>query len=150
MWLVFAFASALLGGLTAVLAKCGVRRTDSTVATALRTTVVSIFSWLMVWVVGSWPQIGRIGAGTLLFLALSGLATGASWLCYFRALQLGDVGKVVLVDKASVLVTLFLAFVFLREDVSPAKAAGALLIGMGTFLMLERPDVRKNPAEGRG
>ena len=99
MWLLFAFGSALFAGLTAILAKCGIRNTDSTVATAIRTVVVLIFSWLMVFVVGSQGTVSDISGKTLLFLGLSGLATGASWLCYFKALQLGDVNKVVPIDK---------------------------------------------------
>ena len=99
MWILFAFGSAFFAGITAVLAKCGIRQTDSTVATAIRTIIVLIFSWLMVFVVGSQAQIASIQGGTWLFLILSGLATGASWLCYFRALQLGDINKVVPIDK---------------------------------------------------
>ena len=95
MWILYAFGSALFAGLTAVLAKCGIRKTDSTVATAIRTIVVLIFSWLMVFIVGSQSQLSQIDAKTLLFLVLSGLATGASWLCYFHALQIGDINKVV-------------------------------------------------------
>ena len=99
MWIILAFASALFAGITSILAKCGIKETDSTVATALRTVVVLIFSWLMVFVVGSQAQIGAIDGKTWLFLVLSGLATGGSWLCYFRALQIGDINKVVPVDK---------------------------------------------------
>ena len=109
MWILFAFGSALFAGLTSILAKCGIRRTDSTVATAIRTIVVLIFSWLMVFIVGSQSQLSEISGKTLLFLILSGLATGGSWLCYFRALQLGDVNKVVPVDKSSTVLTMLLA-----------------------------------------
>ena len=109
MWVLFAFGSAMLAGLTSVLAKCGIKKTDSTVATAIRTIVVLIFSWLMVFVVGSQETISAIGGRTLLFLVLSGLATGASWLCYFKALQLGDVNKVVPIDKSSTVLTILLA-----------------------------------------
>ena len=108
MWVLYAFGSALFAGLTAVLAKCGIRKTDSTVATAIRTIVVLVFSWLMVFLVGSQSQIAQLGGKTLLFLILSGLATGASWLCYFRALQIGDINKVVPVDKSSTVLTLSL------------------------------------------
>ena len=101
MWILYAFGSALFAGLTAVLAKCGIRKTDSTVATAIRTIVVLAFSWLMVFIVGSQERLSAISEKTLLFLILSGLATGASWLCYFRALQIGDINKVVPVDKSS-------------------------------------------------
>ena len=116
MWIVFAFGSAVFAGLTSILAKCGVRETDSTVATAIRTIVVLAFSWLMVFLTGSQTQIASIDAKTLLFLILSGLATGASWLCYFKALQVGDINKVVPVDKSSTVLTILLAFLFLRRE----------------------------------
>lgn len=138
MWIVFAFGSALFAGITAILAKCGIRKTDSNVATAIRTIVVLAFSWLMVFIKGSQSQIGAIGGQTWLFLVLSGLATGASWLCYFRALQIGDINKVVPIDKASVILTILLAFIFFKEEISLAKAAGIVLIGAGTFLMIEK------------
>lgn len=141
MWIILAFASALFAGITSILAKCGIRETDSTVATALRTVVVLIFSWLMVFVVGSQGQICGIDGKTWLFLVLSGLATGASWLCYFRALQLGDINKVVPVDKSSVVLTILLACIFLHEELNLSKAAGVLLIGVGTFLMIEKKDI---------
>ena len=115
MWIFFAFGSALFAGLTAILAKCGIRKTDSTVATAIRTIVVLAFSWLMVFITGSQGTISSISGRTLLFLVLSGLATGASWLCYFRALQIGDVNKVVPVDKSSTVLTILLAVLFLHE-----------------------------------
>ena len=113
MWILFAFGSAVFAGLTSILAKCGIRQTDSTVATAIRTIVVLIFSWLMVLIVGSQNQLSGISGKTLLFLILSGLATGGSWLCYFRALQLGDVNKVVPVDKSSTVLTILLAAILL-------------------------------------
>lgn len=138
MWILFAFGSALFAGLTSVLAKCGIRKTDSTVATAIRTVVVLAFSWLMVFIVGSQGQIGDIDGRTLLFLVLSGLATGASWLCYFKALQLGDINKVVPIDKSSTVLTILLAFVFLHESVSATKIIGVILIGAGTLMMIER------------
>lgn len=138
MWILFAFGSALFAGLTSVLAKCGIRKTDSTVATAIRTVVVLAFSWVMVFIVGSQGQIGNIDGRTLLFLVLSGLATGASWLCYFKALQLGDINKVVPIDKSSTVLTIILAFVFLRESVSATKIIGVILIGAGTLMMIER------------
>ena len=128
----------MLAGLTSVLAKCGIKKTDSTVATAIRTIVVLIFSWLMVFVVGSQETISAIGGRTLLFLVLSGLATGASWLCYFRALQLGDVNKVVPIDKSSTVLTILLAAIFLQEGVSLTKGIGVVLIAVGTFLMIEK------------
>lgn len=138
MWILFAFGSALFAGLTSILAKCGIRKTDSTVATAIRTAVVLIFSWLMVFVVGSQGTIPAIGGRTLLFLVLSGLATGASWLCYFKALQLGDVNKVVPIDKSSTVLTIILAAIFLQEGVSLPKGIGVVLIAVGTFLMIEK------------
>ena len=138
MWILFAFGSALFAGLTSILAKCGIRKTDSTVATAIRTAVVLIFSWLMVFVVGSQGTIPAIGGRTLLFLVLSGLATGASWLCYFKALQLGDVNKVVPIDKSSTVLTIILAATFLQEGVSLPKGIGVVLIAVGTFLMIEK------------
>ncbi len=138
MWVLFAFGSAMLAGLTSVLAKCGIKKTDSTVATAIRTIVVLIFSWLMVFVVGSQETISAIGGRTLLFLVLSGLATGASWLCYFNALQRGDVNKVVPIDKSSTVLTILLAAIFLQEGVSLTKGIGVVLIAVGTFLMIEK------------
>ena len=138
MWILFAFGSALFAGLTSILAKCGVRETDSTVATAIRTIVVLVFSWLMVFLTGSQNQIAMIDGTTLLFLILSGMATGASWLCYFKALQLGDINKVVPIDKSSTVLAILLAFVFLHEDVSLLKAVGVVCIAVGTFLMIEK------------
>lgn len=138
MWLLFACGSALFAGLTAILAKCGIRKTDSTVATAIRTGVVLLFSWIMVFVVGSQAQIMSIDGKTLLFLVLSGLATGGSWLCYFRALQLGDINKVVPIDKSSTVLTILLAAIFLHEEVTPLKGVGVILIAVGTFLMIEK------------
>lgn len=138
MWIVFAFGSALFAGITAILAKCGIRKTDSNVATAVRTVVVLLFSWVMVLLTGSQGQIGDIGGRTWLFLVLSGLATGASWLCYFKALQIGDINKVVPIDKSSVVLTILLAFLFLREEISLPKGIGVALVGIGTFLMIEK------------
>lgn len=150
MWIVFAFGSAFFAGVTSILAKCGIRKTDSTVATAIRTIVVLAFSWLMVFVVGSQNQIGTIEEKTLLFLILSGLATGASWLCYFKALQLGDINKVVPIDKSSTILTILLAFLFLHEGISLPKAAGVVLIATGTFLMIEKKDAGPEQANGKG
>ena len=138
MWILFAFSSALFAGATAILAKCGVRRTDSTLATAIRTVIVLIFSWVMVFLTGAQSGLGAVSGKTLLFLILSGLATGASWLCYFRALQLGDVNKVTPIDKSSTVLTILLAFVLLREPVGWAKALGVLCVGGGTYLMIEK------------
>lgn len=144
MWIVFAFGSAIFAGLTAILAKCGIKKTDSTVATALRTIVVLIFSWIMVFIVGSQAGIGNISVRSWTFLILSGLATGTSWLCYFRALQLGDINKVVPIDKSSVILTILLAFIILHEEITSVKAAGVVLVGAGTFLMIEKKDVTEN------
>ena len=141
MWIVYAFGSALFAGLTAILAKCGIRKTDSTVATAIRTIIVLFFSWFMVFLTGSQSQLSMIDRTTWLFLVLSGLATGASWLCYFRALQIGDINKVVPIDKSSTVLTIILAFVFLGERISLPKAIGIVLIAAGTFLMIEKKRV---------
>lgn len=140
MWILFAFGSALFAGLTSILAKCGIRQTDSAVATAIRTIVVLLFSWLMVWIVGSQSQLSEISGKTLLFLVLSGLATGGSWLCYFRALQLGDVNKVVPVDKSSTVLTILLAAILLQESITWTKGVGVVLIAVGTFLMIEKKE----------
>ena len=138
MWLFYAAGSAFFAGITSILAKCGIRKTDSTVATAIRTIVVLIFTWIMVFVAGSQSGITQIGGRTLLFLVLSGLATGASWLCYFKALQEGDVNKVVPIDKSSTVLTILLAFLFFHEEISLQKGLGVLLIAAGTYLMIEK------------
>lgn len=150
MWILYAFGSAFFAGVTAVLAKCGIRKTDSTVATAIRTIVVLAFAWLMVFIAGSQAQLGLIDGRTLAFLVLSGLATGASWLCYFRALQLGDINKVVPIDKSSTILTIIMAFIFLHEPVSLPQIVGIVLIAMGTFMMIERRDVAPAARRGRG
>ena len=137
MWLLFAFGSALFAGLTAILAKCGIRNTDSNVATALRTGVVLVFSWLMVLVVGAQSGIRDISAKILIFLILSGLSTGISWLCYFKALQIGDINKVMPIDKSSTVITMLLAFIFLREEITWLKFVSMILIGIGTYLMIQ-------------
>lgn len=144
MWMLFAFASALFAGLTSILAKCGIKKTDSTVATAIRTVVVLAFSWLMVFVVGSAGEITSISRHTLIFLVLSGIATGASWLCYFKALQLGDINKVVPIDKSSTVLTILLAAVLLGEGITLFSGIGITLIAVGTFLMIEKKDVQKS------
>jgi transporter family protein len=138
MWILFAFGSALFAGLTAILAKIGIRDTDSDVATAVRTIVVLLFSWLMAWITGGVGGLSAVSARTWLFLTLSGFATGASWLCYFRALQLGDVNKVTPVDKSSTVLTMFLAFVFLGEALTWLKGLAMVLIGVGAYLMIQR------------
>ena len=141
MWLFVALGSAFFAGITAVLAKIGIENVNSTLATALRTVVVLAFSWLMVFVVGSQGGIAQISGTTLLFLVLSGLSTGASWLCYFKALQLGDVNKVAPIDKSSTVLTILLAFIFLGEPVSIPQALGVVGIGVGTLLMIAKKEV---------
>ena len=136
MWLLMAVLSSIFAGLTAILAKCGIKHTDSDVATAVRTVVVLIFSWIMVFVVGSAGTISQIEPRSLLFLILSGLATGASWLCYYHALQIGAASKVVPVDKLSVVITLVLAFVFLHEPFTAKSLIGCALIAAGTLFMV--------------
>ena len=138
MWIIFAFGSALFAGLTAILAKCGIKNTDSNVATALRTIVVLVFSWIMVFLVGSQNIISEVSRKTLLFLILSGLATGASWLCYFKALQTGDVNKVTPIDKSSTILTMILAMTFLHEEITVLKIIAIIVIAAGTFLMIEK------------
>lgn len=147
MWIVFAFGSAFFAGITAILAKCGIRQTDSTIATAIRTIVVLAFSWLMVFVAGTPEQIVSLDGLTWLFLILSGLATGASWLCYFKALQLGDINKVVPIDKSSVILTMLLAFFLLGEGISLFGGIGVVLIGVGTFLMIEKKQSASETAQ---
>ncbi len=149
MWLIYAFGSAFFAGITAILAKCGIRRTDSTVATAVRTCVVLVFSWAMVLLTGTGGQLFHLQGRTLLFLLLSGLATGASWLCYFKALQLGDINKVVPIDKSSTVLTILLGWFLLREPVSPAKALGALLLAVGTLWMIDKRDPARTEPEHR-
>lgn len=149
MWVIFAFASAFFAGITAILAKCGIKDTDSDVATAIRTVIVLIFSWLMVFVAGSWKTIGQADMRTFIFLILSGTATGVSWLCYFRALQLGDVNKVTPVDKTSTVLTMILAAVFLGEEVSVLKIISMVLILMGTFFMIQKKNIAKEERSGK-
>ena len=143
MWLLFAFGSALFAGLTAILAKCGIRNTDSNVATALRTGVVLVFSWLMVFVVGAQSGIRDISAKVLIFLILSGLSTGISWLCYFKALQIGDINKVTPIDKSSTVITMLLAFIFLGEEITWLKFVSMILIGIGTYLMIQKKETQE-------
>mgnify|MGYP001172734680 CR=1 FL=1 len=138
MWIVFAFGSAFFAGLTAILAKCGIKNIDSNVATALRTVVVLVFSWIMVAMMGCFNEISQIEIKTLVFLILSGIATGASWLCYFKALQIGDVNKVTPIDKSSTVLTMILAFVFLQEELNTIKVVAMVLIAIGTYLMIQK------------
>ncbi|MBD9060678.1 MAG: EamA family transporter [Ruminococcaceae bacterium] len=149
MWLLFAAGSAFFAGITAILAKCGIRNTDSTVATAVRTIVVLIMSMMMVMIVGSAWTITEISGKTWLFLTLSGLATGASWLCYFRALQVGDVNKVVPVDKSSTVLAMLLALIFLHEEISLPKLIGLVAVACGIFLMIEKKESGTR-AHGKG
>lgn len=140
MWVLFAVGSSFFAGIMAILAKCGIRKTDSDVATAIRTVVVLLFSWLMVLVTGTWPGITQVDGKTLLFLALSGLSTGASWLCYFHALQKGDINKVVPIDKSSTILTILLALIFLHEGLTLMKGVCIVFIGVGTILMITRKE----------
>ena len=147
MWIAAAVLSAFFAGITSILAKCGIRKTDSDVATALRTVVVLAFSWLMVLITGTGAGITQISGKTLLFLVLSGVATGASWLCYFHALQKGDINKVVPIDKSSTILTIVLALIFLHEGLSFGKGVSVVLIGVGTMLMItkkeDKPEEKK-------
>jgi transporter family protein len=150
MWIVFAFGSAVFAGLTAILAKCGIRKTDSDAATAIRTIVVLIFSWIMVMITGSIGIIGSLSSKTWIFLVLSGIATGASWLCYFKALQFGDVNKVVPIDKSSTILTIILAFIFLGEPITLVKGISVVLIGVGTFMMIQKKETADEPEKPKG
>lgn len=150
MWLTAAVFSAVFAALTAILAKCGIRKTDSDVATAIRTAVVLVFSWIMVFISGSAGSISQIGAKSLIFLTLSGIATGASWICYFKALSLGDVNKVVPIDKSSTVLTVLLAIICFGETEHLAvKLIGTALLGVGTLLMVEKKQT-ENSASGKG
>lgn len=150
MWIAFAFLSAFFAGITSILAKCGIKKTDSNVAAAIRTVVVLIFSWIMVFIVGSQDTISQIGLKALVFLILSGLATGASWLCYFHALQKGDINKVVPIDKSSTILTIILALIFLGEGITPLKGAAVVMIGAGTFVMIKKKKAGPEPEEKKG
>lgn len=150
MWLTAAVFSAAFAALTAILAKCGIRKTDSDVATAIRTAVVLIFSWIMVFISGSAGSISQISAKSLIFLTLSGIATSASWICYFKALSLGDVNKVVPIDKSSTVLTVLLAIICFGETEHLAvKLIGTALLGVGTLLMVEKKQT-ENSASGKG
>ena len=149
MWVIFAFLSAFFAGITSILAKCGIRKTDSNVATFIRTIIVLIFSLLMVMIVGSFPTLKNLSAKTILFLVLSGLSTGASWLCYFRALQKGNINKVVPIDKSSTVLTIVLATIFLGESITLYKTLGIIAIGVGTLMMIEKKDT-ENKTEEKG
>lgn len=141
MWLAFAVMSAFFAGITAVLSKVGIRNVNSNLGTAIRTIVVFIFAWLMVFVVGAQNGIMSISLKTFVFLILSGFATGASWLCYFKALKYGDVNKVAPIDKSSTILTMILAFIFFHEDITWLKFLCIILIGAGTYMMIEKQDI---------
>ena len=141
MWLIAAILSAFFAGLTAILAKCGIKNTDSDIATALRTGVVLLFSWIMVFVVGSAHTISDIEAKSLIFLILSGIATGASWICYFKALSMGDVNKVVPIDKSSTVLSVLLAIILFHEtDHLTIKLIGTAILAAGIFLMIQKKE----------
>lgn len=136
MWLIMAIGSAVFAALTSILAKIGIQGVNSNLATAIRTVVVVAMSWGMVFLTGAQKGIGQISQRSWLFLILSGLATGASWLCYYKALQLGEASKVVPIDKMSVVITLVLAFVFLHEQFTAKSLIGAILLTAGTLVMV--------------
>lgn len=138
MWIIYAFGSAFFAGITAILAKIGIKNTDSNLATAIRTIVILAFSWLMVFIVGSFNTISGLTTKTIIFLILSGLSTGLSWLCYFKALQLGNVNKVTPIDKSSTILTMILAMIFLNEKITILKILSIILIGIGTYMMIEK------------
>lgn len=149
MWLIMAVFSAFFAGLTAILAKCGIKKTDSDVATALRTMVVLLFSWIMVFVVGSAGTITQISGKSLVFLVLSGLSTGASWICYFKALSAGDVNKVVPIDKSSTILSVLMALFLLGETEHLAvKLGGTVLLALGVFLMIEQKKTESTKGNG--
>ena len=149
MWILYAFSSAFFAGITAILAKIGIKNTDSNLATAIRTIVILLFSWLMVFIVGSFNTITELSNKTIVFLILSGLATGLSWLCYFKALQLGNVNKVTPVDKSSTILTMILAMIFLGEKITVLKVICILLIGIGTYLMIEKKEDTKQAKDNK-
>ena len=136
MWILYAAGSAFFAGITSILAKCGIQKTDSTAATAVRTIIVLIFSWIMVFIVGSQDTITNLSVKTWIFLILSGLSTGASWLCYYRVLQDGPASVVVPIDKLSILVTIAFSYIVFKEKLSKKSGPGLLLIVLGTFLMI--------------
>ena len=146
MWIMYAFASAFFAGITAILSKIGIKNINSNLATAVRTAVVLIFSWLIVLICGTQNELIGIKTKTVVFLVLSGIATGASWLCYFKALQLGNVSKVTPIDKSSTILSMILAFIFLKEEISLLKILCIALIGIGTYMMIEN----KKNTENRG
>lgn len=144
MWIVYAVGSAFFAGITSILAKCGIKKTDSNVATAIRTVIVLIFSWLIVFITDSVRTISDIPLKTWVFLILSGLATGASWLCYFHALQIGDINKVVPIDKSSTVLSIILAVIILHEKISCVRIVAVVLIAVGTYLMIQKKESSEN------
>lgn len=136
MWLLFAVLSSVFAALTSILAKIGIDGVNSNLATAIRTFVVLAMAWGMVFLTNAQTEIAQIGKKSWVFLILSGLATGASWLCYYKALQIGKASKVVPIDKLSTVITIILAFIFLHEEVTPKSIIGCILIGIGTLLMV--------------
>lgn len=150
VWLIMAILSAFFAGVTSILAKCGIRKTDSDVATALRTAVVLVFSWVMVFITGSAGDIAQIDGRSLMFLILSGLATGASWICYFKALSMGDINKVVPIDKSSTILSILLAIVFFGETDNLAfKLIGTAVLAVGIFLMIEKSKTEHKADNGK-
>lgn len=149
MWILYALGSAFFAGVTSILAKIGVKDVDSHVATAIRTIIVLIFSWIMVFIVGSQSAISNINGKTSLFLILSGLSTGASWLCYFKSLQLGDVNKVVPIDKSSTILTMILAFIFFNEKITINMVVGMIGIAVGTYLMIQKQEGSEKVVKGK-
>ena len=149
MWLIYAFGSAFFAGITSILAKVGIKDVDSHLATAIRTIIVLIFSWIMVFLIGSQSTIVNIDGKTFLFLILSGLSTGGSWLCYFKALQLGDANKVVPIDKSSTILTMILAFIFLNEKITINMVIGIIGIAIGTYLMIQKKEGVEKVVKGK-
>lgn len=150
MWILLAFGSALFAGLTSITAKCGIKKTDSTVATAIRTGVVLLCSAVMVTIVGSWGGITNIDTKSRIFLVLSGIATGASWLCYFKAISIGDVNKVVPLDKSSTVLAAVIAIIFLGESVTVPKITGLIAVTVGTYMMIGKKDGAGEKKRGLG
>jgi transporter family protein len=148
LWIIAAIFSAVFAGLTSILAKCGIKKTDSYLATALRTIIVLLFSWIMVFVVGSVKTIGDISIPSIIFLILSGLATGASWICYFKALSMGDINKVVPIDKSSTLLTVLLAIICFGETSNLwIKIIATIILALGIFLMIEKKNAEEKVTE---
>ncbi len=149
MWILYAFGSAFFAGITAILAKIGIKNVNSNLATAIRTIVILIFSWIMVFIVGSFHTITELTTKTIIFLILSGLATGLSWLCYFKALQIGNVNKVTPIDKSSTILTMLLAMIILGEKITLLKVISIVLIGIGTYLMIEKKEDTKKAKDNK-